>query len=51
MGAELEKELLLASEGGKLPIVVDTSPCLGQIKSQVWGLCGGEGGAKDVTDK
>ena len=26
---------MVASEGGKLPIVVDTSPCLSQIKSQV----------------
>ncbi|GAX77289.1 hypothetical protein CEUSTIGMA_g4735.t1 [Chlamydomonas eustigma] len=34
-GAELEKELLEASEGGKLPIVVDTSPCLSQVKSQI----------------
>ena len=46
MGAELEKELLEASEGGKLPIVVDTSPCLGQIKSQVREHEGRGGGLK-----
>lgn len=34
-GAELEQELLTASEGGKLPIVIDTSPCLSQVKSQI----------------
>jgi len=32
-GADLEKSLMAASEGGKIPIVVDTSPCLGQIKT------------------
>ena len=32
-GAELEAALLKASEGGKYPIVVDTSPCLSQIKA------------------
>eukprot|EP01024_Parvocaulis_polyphysoides_P013001 TRINITY_DN1497_c0_g3_i3.p1 TRINITY_DN1497_c0_g3~~TRINITY_DN1497_c0_g3_i3.p1 ORF type:complete len:595 (-),score=124.44 TRINITY_DN1497_c0_g3_i3:425-2209(-) len=32
-GADLEKSLMEASEGGKIPIVVDTSPCLGQIKT------------------
>jgi D-lactate dehydrogenase len=32
-GAELEAALLKASEGGKWPIVCDTSPCLAQIKS------------------
>ena len=32
-GAEVEAALMAASENGKLPIVVDTSPCLGQIKS------------------
>eukprot|EP01025_Chloroclados_australasicus_P005936 TRINITY_DN1193_c0_g1_i4.p1 TRINITY_DN1193_c0_g1~~TRINITY_DN1193_c0_g1_i4.p1 ORF type:complete len:1085 (-),score=158.95 TRINITY_DN1193_c0_g1_i4:277-3531(-) len=32
-GAELEKALMEASDGGKIPIVVDTSPCLGQIKT------------------
>ena len=32
-GAELERALLAASEGGKWPIVCDTSPCLSQIKS------------------
>lgn len=34
-GAELEAALMAASDGGKLPIVVDTSPCLLQIKSQL----------------
>lgn len=35
MGTDLEKALLEASEGGKLPIVMDTSPCLSQLKGQV----------------
>lgn len=30
-GAALQKALLEASEDGKLPIVVDTSPCLSQV--------------------
>ena len=34
-GSELEEALMKASEGGKLPIVVDTSPCLAQIKEQL----------------
>ena len=34
-GSELEEALMVASEGGKLPIVVDTSPCLAQIKEQL----------------
>lgn len=34
-GAKLEAALLRASEGGKLPIVCDTSPCLGQIKESL----------------
>ena len=34
-GGELEAALMEASEGGKLPIVVDTSPCLAQIKEQL----------------
>lgn len=34
-GRELEEALMIASEGGKLPIVVDTSPCLSQIKEQL----------------
>eukprot|EP01025_Chloroclados_australasicus_P065931 TRINITY_DN900_c0_g2_i1.p1 TRINITY_DN900_c0_g2~~TRINITY_DN900_c0_g2_i1.p1 ORF type:complete len:1084 (-),score=148.29 TRINITY_DN900_c0_g2_i1:617-3868(-) len=34
-GAELESALMEASEGGKIPIVVDTSPCLGQIKTSL----------------
>lgn len=34
-GTGLETALLAASENGKLPIVVDTSPCLAQIKSQI----------------
>jgi D-lactate dehydrogenase len=29
----LEASLLKASQGGKLPIVVDTSPCLAQLKA------------------
>ena len=34
-GAELEKALVKASEGGKYPIVCDTSPCLATIKGQL----------------
>lgn len=34
-GAELEAALLKASDGGKLPIVCDTSPCLSQIKASI----------------
>ncbi|KAK9821918.1 hypothetical protein WJX81_005753 [Elliptochloris bilobata] len=34
-GAALEAALTKASEGGKLPIVVDTSPCLAQIKGDL----------------
>ncbi len=34
-GDDLEAALMKASEGGKLPIVVDTSPCLAQIKEQL----------------
>ena len=34
-GAEMEESLLEASQGGKLPIVVDTSPCLAQIKGSL----------------
>ena len=34
-GGELEAALMEASEGGMLPIVVDTSPCLAQIKEQL----------------
>eukprot|EP01025_Chloroclados_australasicus_P005935 TRINITY_DN1193_c0_g1_i3.p1 TRINITY_DN1193_c0_g1~~TRINITY_DN1193_c0_g1_i3.p1 ORF type:complete len:1087 (-),score=151.26 TRINITY_DN1193_c0_g1_i3:409-3669(-) len=34
-GAELEAALMEASDGGKIPIVVDTSPCLGQIKTSL----------------
>lgn len=30
--AELEDSLLEASQDGKLPIVIDTSPCLAQLK-------------------
>lgn len=33
--AELEAALAKASEGGKLPIVCDTSPCLSQIKGSL----------------
>ena len=35
MSSDLEAALMAASEGGKLPIVVDTSPCMGQLKGQV----------------
>mmetsp|Transcript_7098 Transcript_7098/g.12157 ORF Transcript_7098/g.12157 Transcript_7098/m.12157 type:complete len:1103 (+) Transcript_7098:137-3445(+) len=34
-GRELEAALMEASQGGKLPIVVDTSPCLSQIKASI----------------
>ena len=34
-GFDLEQALLKASEGGKYPIIVDTSPCLAQIKEQL----------------
>lgn len=34
-GGELEESLLEASQGGKLPIVIDTSPCLAQIKGSL----------------
>jgi len=34
-GAELEDALMAASEGGKIPIVCDTSPCLSQIKASI----------------
>ncbi|PNW82667.1 hypothetical protein CHLRE_06g288700v5 [Chlamydomonas reinhardtii] len=34
-GAELEAALLKASDNGKIPIVIDTSPCLAQVKSQI----------------
>lgn len=34
-GYDLEQALLKASEGGKYPIIVDTSPCLAQIKEQL----------------
>ena len=34
-GAELEQALVKASEGGKYPIVCDTSPCLATIKGQL----------------
>ncbi len=30
-GAEMEKAMLLASENGKIPIIMDTSPCLSQV--------------------
>eukprot|EP01026_Neomeris_dumetosa_P054152 TRINITY_DN485_c0_g1_i8.p1 TRINITY_DN485_c0_g1~~TRINITY_DN485_c0_g1_i8.p1 ORF type:complete len:1081 (-),score=181.75 TRINITY_DN485_c0_g1_i8:318-3560(-) len=33
--AELEQALMKASDNGKIPIVVDTSPCLGQIKTSL----------------
>jgi hypothetical protein len=34
-GAELEASLVAASEGGKLPIVLDTSPCLALVKASI----------------
>lgn len=34
-GSQLEAALMEASQGGKLPIVVDTSPCLSQIKAGI----------------
>lgn len=34
-GAALEAALLEASQGGKIPIVVDTSPCLSQVKAGI----------------
>ena len=34
-GAELEKAIMRASEGGKIPVIMDTSPCLSQFKSQL----------------
>ena len=34
-GYDLEQALLKASDGGKYPIIVDTSPCLAQIKEQL----------------
>lgn len=34
-GSALEASLLKASEGGKIPIVMDTSPCLAQVKSSL----------------
>jgi D-lactate dehydrogenase len=33
--SELEASLLKASDGGKIPIVCDTSPCLMQIKTSL----------------
>jgi D-lactate dehydrogenase len=33
--AALEASLLAASEGGKLPVICDTSPCLAQIKTSL----------------
>lgn len=34
-GSELEESLMEASQGGKLPIVMDTSPCLAQLKGSL----------------
>jgi D-lactate dehydrogenase len=34
-GTALEAALLEASQGGKIPIVCDTSPCLSQIKAGI----------------
>lgn len=32
-GSEFEAALLKASDGGRIPIVMDTSPCLSTMKS------------------
>ena len=34
-GDDLEQSLVAASQGGKIPIVCDTSPCLSQIKGSL----------------
>ena len=34
-GDDLEASLVAASQGGKIPIVCDTSPCLSQIKGSL----------------
>ena len=34
-GQELEQSLIKASDGGKIPIVMDTSPCLAQMKGSL----------------
>ena len=34
-GSELEESLMEASQGGKLPIVMDTSPCLATLKGSL----------------
>ena len=33
--SEMEEALLEASQDGKLPIVMDTSPCLAQLKGSL----------------
>ncbi len=38
-GADLEAALMEASEGGKIPIVCDTSPCLSQVgATSIWAV-------------
>ena len=38
-GQELEQSLVKASQGGKIPIVMDTSPCLAQMKGALTDPC------------
>lgn len=35
VGRNMEEAILEASENGKLPVVIDTSPCLAQVKSSL----------------
>uniref|UniRef100_A0A061R4J9 D-lactate dehydrogenase (cytochrome) n=3 Tax=Tetraselmis sp. GSL018 TaxID=582737 RepID=A0A061R4J9_9CHLO len=35
VGGNMEKAILEASENGKYPVVIDTSPCLSQVKSSL----------------
>lgn len=37
VGKKLEQSLIKASDGGKIPIVMDTSPCLAQMKGSLSG--------------
>ena len=37
VGKKLEESLIKASDGGKIPIVMDTSPCLAQMKGSLSG--------------
>ncbi len=38
-GSEFEAALLKASDGGRIPIVMDTSPCLSTMKSALENPC------------